>query len=100
MRDQGVDSLLVIERGHLEGIVTAGDLMRCIAGEGEPDLATVASCMSPCPSVISPYAEEEEAMRRMALLHVRHLPVVHKGTVLGVLTVTDLLHSEMRSAAA
>lgn len=46
--------------------------------------------MTPCPHNIDASASLDEAIKKMSLLGVRHLPVVENGTLLGVVSERDL----------
>jgi len=89
-----VGSLIVDDGSRYIGIVTDSDLSRKAVAKGlDPNTATVASCMSR--SIVT--IEEDEplsaAMSIMKKQGIRHLPVTADGTIIGVLSVADLLRA-------
>ena len=89
-----VGSLIVDDGSRYIGIITDSDLSRKAVAKGvDPNTATVASCMSR--SIVS--IEEDEllssAMSIMKKQGIRHLPVTADGTIIGVLSVSDLLRA-------
>lgn len=52
---------------------------------------TVRSVMSPTPEVIHAQADTSSALERMQALKVRHLPVMDRDRLVGVLSERDLL---------
>ena len=89
-----VGSLIVDDGSRYIGIITDSDLSRKAVAKGvDPNTATVSSCMSR--SIVS--IEEDEllssAMSIMKKQGIRHLPVTADGTIIGVLSVADLLRA-------
>ena len=89
-----VGSLIVDDGSRYIGIVTDSDLSRKAVAKGlDPNTATVSSCMSR--SIVT--IEEDEplsaAMSIMKKQGIRHLPVTADGTIIGVLSVADLLRA-------
>lgn len=89
-----VGSLIVDDGSRYIGIITDSDLSRKAVAKGmDPNTATVASCMSR--SIVT--IEEDEplsaAMLVMKKQGIRHLPVTADGTIIGVLSVADLLRA-------
>lgn len=89
-----VGSLIVDDGSRYIGIITDSDLSRKAVAKGlDPNTTTVASCMSR--SIVT--IEEDEplsaAMSIMKKQGIRHLPVTADGTIIGVLSVADLLRA-------
>lgn len=89
-----VGSLIVDDGSRYIGIITDSDLSRKAVARGvDPNATTVASCMSR--SIVT--IEEDEplsaAMSIMKKQGIRHLPVTADGTIIGVLSVADLLRA-------
>ncbi len=92
MRDRDVGSILVIADSKPMGIVTEKDLVtKVVARDVLPSKVKVTEIMSSPVVSIDPLTEVTEAARKMASLHIRRLPVVKGGDLLGMLTEADIL---------
>ena len=87
-----VGALPVCSReGRLRGMVTDRDIiLRCIAPEDDPAQTPVRDIMSRACAYTSPDMDCLQAGALMAQQQVRRLPVVEKGRVVGILTLSDL----------
>ncbi|MDZ4719162.1 MAG: CBS domain-containing protein [Roseiflexaceae bacterium] len=92
MADKDVGALLVVEDDQLVGIVTERDYARkvILAGRSSRD-TQVRVIMTSDVIVISSDRTMQECMRIMTERHLRHLPVVDDGRVLGVLSIRDVV---------
>jgi CBS domain-containing protein len=89
-----VGSLMVDDGSRYIGIVTDSDLSRKAVAKGlDPNSTTVMSCMSKAVTTIEEDELVSEAMALMKKLGIRHLPVTADGTIIGVLSVADLLRA-------
>jgi CBS domain-containing protein len=86
-----VGALPVFEGQHLVGIITERDLTAALAEEADSTLTPVSDYMTPAPEVLRPDSDLAEAARQMLQLGVRHLPVVQRGRLVGVLSMRDVL---------
>jgi len=90
MLDRGIGSAIVVDgEGRLEGILTATDFVRLVAGPDDAE-ATVADVMST--DLVTVTADEHiQTAANLVIEHgFHHLPVVDGETVIGVITTTDL----------
>jgi signal-transduction protein with cAMP-binding, CBS, and nucleotidyltransferase domain len=94
MRDERVGSLLVIKNGAVIGIVTETDIVRRAVAQGS-DLSkmTVQSIMTSPIATIESNRTIQDAHDMMGDLGVRHLGVTERGTLVGLVSVRDLLIS-------
>jgi CBS domain-containing protein len=93
MSDKGVGALLVIDDGHLVGVISERDYARKIILQGRSSKDTfVHEIMTPAPITVDPCATVHEAMQTMTENRFRHLPVVDNGKVLGVVSIGDLVN--------
>ncbi len=92
MRANGISSVIVLEEKHkLSGIVTERDIVNLVAAGGDPHSVKVAHGMTRRNlETIGSKADIAEAADRMVSLNIRHLPVVDKGKVVGILSIRDL----------
>lgn len=88
-----VGSLIVDDGSRYIGIVTDSDLSRKAVAKGlDPNTTTVTACMSKALVTIE---EDELLSEAMGVMKqgIRHLPVTADGTIIGVLSVADLLRA-------
>jgi CBS domain-containing protein len=92
MRANGISSIVVLDKdGKLAGILTERDIVNLIAAGGDPHTVKVAHGMTRRNlETIGPKADIGEAADRMVSLNIRHLPVVDKGKVKGIVSIRDL----------
>jgi CBS domain-containing protein len=93
MADKHVGALLVIEDGHLVGIVSERDYARKVILVGRSSKDTfVREIMTPEPKTVCLDCCVDDAMRTMTTHRIRHLPVVDKEKVVGVLSIGDIVN--------
>ena len=86
-----IGALPVIERGALVGIFSERDVLIRIVDKGlDPDKTPVSEVMTPHPTLVPSTMEVDEAMRMMSKGHFRHLPVVDKGQLVGMVSMGDI----------
>jgi CBS domain-containing protein len=92
MRSNGISSVVVLDKSKkLTGIVTERDIVNLIAAGGDPHSVKVVHGMTrrhleTCSSKI----DIAEAADQMVSLNIRHLPVVDRGKVVGIISIRDL----------
>ncbi len=86
-----VGSVAVEVDSALEGILTERDILRAVANGVDLDLEPVSSWMTEYPDSFTPEMQVGEAANWMLATGFRHLPVVDGGTVLGVISIKDVL---------
>lgn len=90
LRENGISSVVVVEGGKLAGIVTERDLVNLVADGGDPRTTKVAERMSKNLDTVDPKTDIAEAAGHMARLKIRHLPVLHGGELVGIISIRDL----------
>jgi CBS domain-containing protein len=98
MDERSVGAVLVLADGRLEGVFTERDVLRAVA-RGQVEGATVGDFMTPHPETIEPDDTTEHAAVLMIHGGFRHLPVVDGGTVVGILSIRDLMRAVLDDAA-
>ena len=92
MDSKNVGALLVMEGERLVGVISERDYTRKVFLRGKRSRETqVAEIMSPNVTVTNPHEPVEKCLRMMTDKHIRHLPVVDGGTVVGVISIGDLV---------
>jgi len=99
MMQHACGSCLVEQRNAIVGIITERDIIRRAAANGLSLKETKVSAIMSTPiTAVPPDISIEEAAKIMASKKVRRLPVVEKGTLVGVLSITDLAVPLLRKA--
>jgi len=97
MRERHVGAVLVAADGRLEGIFTERDMVNRVVAEGrDPDQTTLAEVMTADPDTASPSDTAIAALRRMQDGGYRHLPVVDRGRLIGIVSRRDF-HGEEKA---
>jgi len=91
MNKHEIGCLIVVRNAKAVGIVTERDMLtRVLARSQNPERTRVSEVMSAPLIVAEPKMELEEAARLMFKMKVKKLPVVSNGTLVGLITLTDL----------
>lgn len=92
MAEHGIGGLLVMEGEKILGIVTERDYARKIALAGRNSKETpVSVIMTTQVLCVAPEQTTEECMAIMTENRVRHLPVLDKGKLIGLVSIGDLV---------
>jgi CBS domain-containing protein len=93
MDEKNVGALPVLEHGKLVGIVTERDYTRKVILRGRASKDTpVSDIMTRELLTVNPSSSITECMRIMSERHVRHLPVLDGTSLVGILSVGDVLN--------
>lgn len=92
MAHKNVGVLLVMTQDTLKGIISERDYARKVILKNRVSKDTlVKEIMTSSVITIHPDQTVEEAMELMTVHHIRHLPVVENNTVLGVISMGDVV---------
>lgn len=95
MAEACCSSILICDGDRLCGIFTERDLLvRVVAAGLAPTATRIGKVMTVDPDTIDATAPIIEAIRRMDEFCYRHLPVVERGRVLGVVSWRDLPYED------
>jgi CBS domain-containing protein len=98
MVERNVGAVLVLDGGRLVGIMTERDLLRAVA-RGLHGEAVVAEYMTKDPETIAPDDTTQHAGVLMIHGGFRHLPVVERDNVVGMLSIRDLMRVVIEDSA-
>jgi len=94
MAEKAVGALLVISERRLVGILSERDYARKIILHGRSSKDTrVDEVMTRSPITVTPEQTVDECMRLMTQHRVRHLPVLDRGSLAGIVSIGDLVNA-------
>lgn len=91
-----VGSAVVVDGPWLLGIFTERDALRAAAAGTDPTGAAVRDWMTKDPMTVDPETDTDDAAAIMATEGFRHLPVVEGESVVGVVSLRDVLSARIR----
>lgn len=92
MADRNIGGLLVLEGGKVVGVVTERDLARKVFRLAKSTGETQVSEIMTSPVMyVSPDRTTEECLALMTENRFRHLPVLDKGRLVGLVSIGDLV---------
>ncbi|BCR04156.1 nucleotidyltransferase family protein [Desulfuromonas versatilis] len=101
LTEKGVGALLVCGKAKaVLGIITERDLVGKVLGrpEVDPDQVPAEEIMTPHPHSMGPGTYMYEAMSYMMGHRIRHLPILDRGEVVGMVTMRDLMRFRSHKA--
>ena len=91
MAENEVGAVLVIRNGDVLGIFSERDYARRGVLKGNSVDLPVEEVMTRFIYYVSPTSTLEECMAQMTDKHIRHLPVMENGKVIGVISIGDVV---------
>ena len=92
LAENDVGALLVLQDGELVGVVSERDYARKVVLRGMTSMKTpVKEIMTEEVITVGPGSTVEEAMALMTDKHIRHLPVLEGESIVGVVSIGDLV---------
>lgn len=99
MMDNRIGSLVVTENKKLVGVLSERDLLSILHDKRAVWAPiTVKDAMTSNPFICDPDNTLEEVMSTMVKHNVRHLPVVYKGKLEGMLSITDIVEELLKKS--
>ncbi len=94
MAEKNVGALVVLDDGKLVGIFTERDYARKVALRGRSCTDTrVREVMTPRVIYVHPDQTVEDCMAVMTKQHIRHLPVLEEGELVGLISIRDVIEA-------
>ncbi|MFM2050895.1 MAG: hypothetical protein RL682_1386 [Pseudomonadota bacterium] len=92
LSEKDVGALMVMDEGVLVGVFSERDYTRKIALAGKASRDTrVEEIMTSTVMTVSPKTTTDKCMALMSQKKIRHLPVVDGTTVLGMISIRDIM---------
>jgi CBS domain-containing protein len=98
LAEQRIGAVLVVDSAEqLLGVVSERDIVCCLAANGARTLAmTAGQLMTRGPlQVAQPETTVVEAMRRMTIGRFRHLPVMERDRLVGLISIGDVVKARI-----
>jgi CBS domain-containing protein len=97
LSDRRIGAVLVMdEADQMLGIVSERDIVRCLAANGSRTLEMAAGqLMTRAVQLAHPDTTVAEAMRIMTAGRFRHLPVVDRDTLVGLISIGDVVKARI-----
>jgi CBS domain-containing protein len=92
LAEREVGALMVMDHGKLIGVLSERDYTRKIALQGKNSKETkVSDIMTKNVFVVTPDTRTRTCMALMSEKRIRHLPVVDGDTVIGMISIRDIM---------
>jgi CBS domain-containing protein len=94
--EKRIGALPVVEGGQVRGIISERDVIYCLRDRGADVLEwPVARVMSAPAVTVEPSTPILTALATMTQRRIRHLPVVERGELAGIVSIGDLVKHRM-----
>ncbi|KRW58901.1 CBS domain-containing protein [Pseudomonas sp. TTU2014-080ASC] len=101
LAEKGIGALVVLDKGKLVGIVSERDFARKFELLHNSSLDTpISQIMTANVITVGPRDTSQECMQLMTDRHLRHLPVVAEGELIGLLSIGDLVKHTIAEQAS
>ncbi len=91
MNERHIGSVLVTDRKRLLGIFTERDVLRrVVAEQRDPAATALADVMTRQVAFAAPHTTLDEIRRVMRERHIRHMPVLDRRRIVGMISIGDL----------
>jgi CBS domain-containing protein len=91
MNKRRIGCIVIIDGGSLTGIFTERDVLRRVVGAGiDPKTVRVSEVMTTSIHTIGPEVTIEQTMELFAEKGCRHIPVVERGELRGLISIGDI----------
>jgi CBS domain-containing protein len=102
MAEHDIGALLVMEEGgKLVGVFSERDYARKVILQGKSSRSTTVGELMSAPAIsVTPDMDLKDCMVLMTNNHVRHLPVLDHGDVIGIVSIGDVVGWMIRSQEA
>ncbi|MCR4511305.1 CBS domain-containing protein [Pseudomonas sp. GLN_6] len=101
LAEKGIGALVVLDKGRLVGIVSERDYARKIELLQRSAFSTkISEIMTADVLTVGPRDTSQHCMQLMTDRHLRHLPVLAEGELIGLLSIGDLVKHTIAEQAS
>lgn len=98
MGEQNIGALVVVENELVVGVISERDYSRKVALQGRTSRDTLVGDIVSKPVIVVECSDSvAHCMKTMMESRIRHLPVVHEGELIGLISMGDLVKWVMRT---
>ena len=91
MAEMDIGSLVVMDHGHIAGMLTFREVISAVvANGGSVGTTLVRTVMDTAPLTCTPETEMDEVRRMMLQRHARYMPVLDERTLMSVISFYDV----------
>ena len=91
MAEMDIGSLVVMDHGHIAGMLTFREVISAVvANGGSVGTTLVRTVMDTAPLTCTPETETDEVRRMMLQRHARYMPVLDERTLMSVISFYDV----------
>jgi CBS domain-containing protein len=91
LKEHRISSVVVLDGDRPAGIVTERDVVHVVAEGSDPGAVRVGQHMTTDLATADPKDDIADAARLMAQRRIRHLPVLDRGALVGIISIRDLM---------
>ncbi len=91
MMERNIGAILIIDEGNFVGMFTERDVVKCWVNNGSFEKVPIKDVMSKDILVISPDDTLEYVMTVMTHQRIRHLPVIDRWKMVGLVSIRDVV---------
>ncbi len=96
-----IGALPVLDRGEVVGIISERDVIYCLRSHGPEVLGWPVSRVMTAPAITAdPATPVLSALALMTKRRIRHLPVLAEGSLIGIISIGDLVKHRMERIEA
>lgn len=98
MHKKKISALMVLREGRMAGIFTERDVVRCyVSKDGKKKFREiqVGDAMTKDLIVAEQHHEISDVMSIMVEKNIRHLPVIEAGNLIGMLSIRDIIQTQV-----
>jgi CBS domain-containing protein len=97
LAEHRIGAVVVLDEGRIVGIISERDVVRALPVRGPAVLEVAVSELMTAPVVsCTPDDTVEEVAGLMTEHRFRHMPVVHDGALVGIVTIGDVVAARIR----
>ncbi len=101
LAEKRIGAMPVLNGAELVGIFSERDVIYTLANKGDAALGTaLADAMTADPVTVDPGTRVMSALSLMTRRRIRHLPVVSEGTLVGFVSIGDLVKARIDAIEA